>query len=551
MAGKHISRRSLLGLDLKKSYPISRLNPNWPTPKVAALYKSFLKNKLYPYHPEPTQFKPIPIPISRSNQTNPTVDWNENSVAHLLKRILPAPRYSEILEISQLSLTETVDLILTDLPLPEPPGDWVTEAVPAWGELSDEEIINIIELYFERSYILIDWWIMRMTQSPVSITESMTLFWHNHFATSQEKVFFPQAMYEQNEAIREHCLGNFKMLLRKITFGPAMMIWLDTNGSKKWSPNENFGRELLELFTLGVDHYTQEDIVEASRAFTGYVTNGLMTNYDFNTQTGWGIWWDDWHDFDEKTFLGQTGNWTGDDIINIILEQDQTAIFLCEKIYQWFVYESVDESMVNEMAHVLRINDYEIKPVLDFLFSSDHFYDPALRGAKIRNPLSVIQGTVRQFDLDEATFPDLFFLQIHQFLGMLPMYPPDVAGWPGYRTWINSISLPIRKLLTTSLIDGNTFLGQLDQTIDVIALANSMYDSDESQFASIQMVRKCSLLLFGTPLSESMEADLLAILLDGAEPYDWFIDAPENNGQWNRFRDMIRFMMKKPEYQLS
>ena len=551
MTGKRISRRSFLGIDLDEKNKVSHLNPNWPTPKVATIYKNFLRDKTPVYRPNASNIKHKPIYVPSSTHVLPTVDWNKETAAHLLKRVLSGVSYAEINNAANQSLSEIINQILLDLPIPDPPGEWVTEEPPAWDTLSEDEILIILELYNERMYTLIDWWILRMTQSPLSMTESMTLFWHDHFATAHSKVFYPQAMYEQNAIIREHCMGNFKTLLRKITFGPAMLIWLDTHGSKKWHPNENFGRELLELFTLGVDNYTQNAIEEASRAFTGYVTNGLIANYDYENEVGWGIWWDDWHDFEEKTFLNQTGNWTGDDIINIILEQEVTAQFLSRKIYEWFVYEAPSEEFIDEMAHIMRENNYEIKPVLEFLFTSEHFFNPALRGAKIRNPISVIQGTVRQFELENYTYPDLFFLQIHHFLGMLPLEPPDVSGWSGYRTWINSISLPIRKLLTTSFIDGNSPFGQLDGTIDVIALANSMYNSDEADYASIQIVHNCSLMLFGIPLSESMENDLLAILLDGAEPYDWSIDAPDNDGQWNRLRDMLRFMMKKPEFQLS
>ena len=128
-------------------------------------------------------------------------------------------------------------------------------------------------------------------------------------------------------------MGNFKNLLRQVTFGPAMMIWLDMTNSKKEAPNENFARELMELFTLGVDNYSQDDVAAASRAFTGYITNGLDTNYDFETMEGWGPWWTNWHDFDDKTFMGQTGPWTGDDIINIILGQNNCANHVCKKIY--------------------------------------------------------------------------------------------------------------------------------------------------------------------------------------------------------------------------
>ena len=155
-----------------------------------------------------------------------------------------------------------------------------------------------------------------------------------------------------------------------------MMIWLDISGSRKEAPNENFARELMELFTLGVDNYSQSDVVAASHAFTGYVTNGVETNYDFDTMEGWGYWWTDWHDFDDKTFMGQTGPWTGDDIINMILDRDECAVHICKKLYKWFLYDHVDLDFIDGMANVLRSNNYEIKPALNIFFQANIFMTP-------------------------------------------------------------------------------------------------------------------------------------------------------------------------------
>ena len=307
----------------------------------------------------------------------------------------------------------------------------------------------------------------------------------------------------------------------------------------------------MELFTLGVDNYTQLDIVEASRAFTGYVTNGVETNYDHESQTGTGFWWDEWHDFEEKTVLGQTGPWTGDDIINILLEQEECAVHICRRIYKWFVYDVVHEPVVEAMAFVLRENDYELRPVLEFLFNTEHFYDSNFRGANIQNPMSLLPGLVRKFGMEEFTYPESFFLRSVEFLGMTPLEPPDVNGWTGYRSWINSITLPVRKLINSALVTGFSPFGNFDFTVDVRSMAQSMYNSDDDGYASEQIVRKLALVLFGVPLSDILETKMLDILLDGAEPYDWNINAPIGDAQWNRMKDLLLYMIKLPEIQLS
>ena len=545
-------KRKNFSRDKIVSYPqIDRLNPEWPTPRVARFYKKFLqKQKPIYFLPYSKQNAP-PLSVISSMNVLRNREWNQSSAAHLLGRTMIGPTYNDIIDSTNNRLNYTVSTLLGELETPEPPGSWVEDPAPAWDQLTDDEVDELMQQYRDHMWEMATWWIIRMTQNSKNITEQMTLFWHNFFATAQSKVFFPQAMYEQNKIFREYGLGNFKELLRRVTFGPAMMIWLDIHRSKKHNPNENFSRELMELFTLGVDNYSQNDIVEASRAFTGYVTNGVETNYDYENLVGNDIHWDEWHDFDNKTVLGQTGPWTGDDIINIILEQENCAKHICRRIYKWFVYENVNESVVEEMADVLRDNNYEIRPALEFLFKSEHFYDNNYRGALIQNPIGFLPGLIRKFGMQNFTFPDGFLLRSVGVLGMTPLEPPDVNGWIGYRSWINSITLPLRKLVGCSLVTGSSPIGSFDFTVDVRSMAQSMYSSNDPGYASEQIVRKLAFVLIGIPLSNELETRMLDILLDGAEPYDWNINAPAGDAQWNRMKDLLMYIIRIPEIQIS
>ena len=551
MSNKPLSRRDFFK-GRKTSHPeLERLNPNWPTKRVAKLIRNNLKKNSPIYHPPKVDELPPVLPVTHSTESLQVVDWDMSAARHLLSRTMFGPKYPEIKEASENSLEIKLSSILSTVSLPDPPGEWVNEPAPQWDALTGEEIQELIGQYREWMWDLRYWWMKGMMQNPINIQEMITLFWHNYFATAQSKVFYPQAMYQQNSIFREYGLGNFKELLRQVTFGPAMMIWLDIHQSKDVEPNENFPRELLELFTMGVDNYTQDDIVEAARAFTGYRTNGVETNYSFEEAAGSGWWWDEWHDFDSKTFLGQTGHWNGDDIINIIMEQDATAVHICTRLYKWFVYQNVDETVVNEMANILRNNDYNIATVLYFLFSTEHFYDENFRGADIQNPLTLMQGLIRKCGMEEFDFSIVSFIHSQEFLGMLPLEPPDVSGWPGYRSWINSITLPVRKVQASSVITGQSPWGNFDVTTNVRALAQSMYDQNEEGYASEQIVKKLGFLFFGNPLSENLEDRMLSVLLDGAEPYDWAINAPPNNPQWDRMRDLMVYIMRVPEFQLS
>ncbi len=545
MAGK-ISRRDLLRGQFKKKQNLDHLNPNWPTIHVAKKIKQILNDTLPITILNEYSDSPIKLNV-RLSKTHPrVVDWNEETAAHLLRRTLFAPTYTEIQSAANSTLEETVNQLLSDQTLPDLPGDWTNEAAPNWGNLSEQEINELVDTYFERHDIIREWWMNLMTATTLSIREVMTLFWHDHFATGANKVFFPQAVYEQNNVLRDNCLGEFKSMVRKITFGPAMMIWLDTIDSTKDAPNENFAREILELFTLDVDNYTQDDIIEAARAFTGYNTDGVETNYDYDGKTGNNKWWNyysDNHDSDEKTFLGQTGTWDGDDIIDIIFEQDALAYFICKKIYQWFLYEQIDEDFVESMATVFRNSNHNIKSVMEYLLTSEHFYDPVFRGAMIKHPLNIVQGGVRQFEMHEKIFPEHFLIGWQWFMGMMPLEPPNVAGWPGYRSWLNSITIPIRKIASINLLDGDGW-ENLGFKIDVMTIAQSTTAPNTAE----TLVQDLALLMLGTPMNDILQNNLLTSLLGGMSPGEWNINIV---GAEDRLRDLFRYMMRLPEYQLK
>ena len=276
---------------------------------------------------------------------------------------------------------------------------------------------------------LATWWGERMLTTERPLEEKMTLFWHGHFATGNTKVRDTRMVFQQNEMLRVHANGNFEDLLVGILTDPAMLVYLDNGENIKGHPNENFGRELLELFTLGVGNYTEQDIREGSRAFTGWTNDVLEFKFD-----------DEQHDFDEKTFLGRTGAFNGDDIIEIILEQPAAAEFVGAKLYRFFVREEIDASVGATLAATFRDAGYELKPLLTQIFLSRDFYSPPSYATQIKSPVHLVVSTYRKLGLSELpTIPD--FNRLTAGLGQTLFNPPNVAGWAGGRTWVTPATL--------------------------------------------------------------------------------------------------------------
>ncbi len=273
------------------------------------------------------------------------------------------------------------------------------------------------------------WWAERMMKTPRPLEEKMTFFWHGHFATSEVKVRDYRMLLAQNRMLRSRATGNFRDLLLGIMRDPAMLVYLDNGKNVKEHPNENFGRELLELFTMGVGNYTEKDIREASRAFTGWTNDVLDFRFD-----------SDQHDAGPKKFLGREGNFDGEEIVDIILAQPGTAEFMAAKLYRFFVRERISDSSRAALGKVLRDTNYELKPLLKVIFLSRDFYSPPSVATQIKSPVQLFVSTYRKLGLAKTpTAPD--FNDLTGRLGQLLFYPPNVAGWSGGRTWITPATL--------------------------------------------------------------------------------------------------------------
>jgi uncharacterized protein (DUF1800 family) len=268
------------------------------------------------------------------------------------------------------------------------------------------------------------WWATRMLTTKRPLEEKLTLFWHGHFATGQNKVRDYRMMLRQNQMFRRNASGRLRDLLVGILKDPAMLVYLDNGENVKQHPNENFGRELLELFTMGVGNYTERDVREAARAFTGWTNDVLEFKFDA-----------DQHDFSQKAFLGRTGALNGEDIIDTILDQAVTGEFVAAKLYRYFVREEITDRVRADLGRTFRSSGYRMKPLLKRIFLSKDFYSRPSYATQIKSPVHLVVSTYRKIGLREVpTIPD--FGRMTASLGQSLFDPPNVAGWAGGRTWI-------------------------------------------------------------------------------------------------------------------
>lgn len=282
-------------------------------------------------------------------------------------------------------------------------------------------------------------WLEEMKQTAHPLQEKMALFWHGHFATRADNPYFDQLLLRH---FRVHALGNFGTLLRAVAKSPGMLKFLNNQQNRKAHPNENFARELMELFTLGRGHYSERDVKEAARGFTGWTFNDEGA-FELRERQ---------HDAGPKNVLGQQGNFGGDEIIDIILAQEQTARFVTGKIYRSFVNETPDPARINTLAARFFKKGYDIGDLMEQIFSADWFYQPQHRGAHVKSPVELLVGMHRhiQFSFDEEKREGTLL----RVLGQQLFYPPNVAGWPGGRDWVDGSSLVIRMRLAEAIYGG-------------------------------------------------------------------------------------------------
>ncbi len=364
---------------------------------------------------------------------------------HLLNRTSFAANVEEIDAYAKLTRAEAVDRLLAQANgAPRtPPPDWVRapfESPRRFREMTPEERKLAFNEMFRQGVDLRAWWVQEMLVTPSPLTEKMVLFWHNHFTSSQQKVRSPQLMYRQHLLLRRHALGNFGEFLHAVAQDPAMVIYLDSASNRKGQPNENFAREVMELFTLGEGHYTERDVKEAARAFTGWSIDPATGEFLFRRMQ---------HDDGVKIVLGRSGNFDGRAVLDILLAQPQTAEHVVSKLWREFVSPVPDRDEVRRIARVFRDSRYDIRSALRAMLTSDAFYAPANRASLIKSPVDLVVGTLRQFRFVLGDVLPFVFTTAQ--LGQNLFAPPNVKGWPGGEVWINSTTLLARKQLLERL----------------------------------------------------------------------------------------------------
>jgi uncharacterized protein (DUF1800 family) len=461
---------------------------------------------------------------------SPTKPWDKRMVTHLLNRTMFGAKASQINTVAALTPSEAVDMLFQAQPVPESPGSWVSEA-PDFASPYNSQ----------RMALLRTWWLRLMYEQPVSIREKLTLFWHNHFVSEGSTVIIPQYMYIQNSLLREFAFGNFKEMTKRITRDPAMLIYLDGRYNVVGNPNENYARELLELFTMGIGNYTETDIREAARALTGWILSGLNS-----------IMVPSRHDYSNKTFLGQTGNFNDEDIVNIVFTQEATARFICKKLYKAFVHESANMTYANhvidDLAIIFRSNNYELEPVLKTLFKSKLFYSDDIMSSLVKSPIDLMLGSIKMmninFDPSSLTTRLNFIISQASSAGQYILEPPNVQGWVGYRQWLSTISMPTRSAFCESIITGLQKNGQpTGFSVDALAFANSFSQPNNA----LQLTKDMTEHLIRLPLTPRQVNYLLETLLDGTLIGNWNINDPLAA---SRIKKYLKAVIYLAEYQL-
>ncbi|PJJ75086.1 uncharacterized protein (DUF1800 family) [Thermoflavifilum aggregans] len=355
------------------------------------------------------------------------LQWQSKSVKHVVKTLL-----------RQHSSTPTM--------LQTEEGRQLREQLPSLSrrflQLTADEKKQLQKLQREGVKNLNLAWLQEMSTTPDFLREKMVLFWHGHFACRVPNVLHNEQMLQ---VIRENALGNFGTLLVAVSKSPAMLQFLNNQQNRKQHPNENFAREVMELFTMGRGHYTEQDVKEGARAFTGW---GFNAAGDF-------VFRKNLHDDGVKQFLGKTGRFTGDDILQILLEQRATSYHVTEKLYRFLVNDEPDAHQVQILADHFYDSGYDIPALLERIFTSEHFYEPQNIGARIKSPVELMVGMQRMISV---TYPNPnIWLLFQRSLEQVLFYPPNVGGWPGGKSWIDSSSLMLRLRLPQVLYAGSVW----------------------------------------------------------------------------------------------
>lgn len=380
-------------------------------------------------------------------------------------------------------------------------------------------------------------WLDEMINSEAQLREKMSLFWHGHFACRVINIYFQQQLLN---VIRENALSNFGQLLREVSKSPAMLSFLNNQQNRKQHPNENFAREVMELFTMGRGNYTEKDVKESARAFTGWGFN-LNGEFVFRAFA---------HDNNTKTFLGKTGNFNGDDVIDIILEQRATANFIAKKIYRFFVNENVDDEKVAFLGDRFYQNNYDIKKLLADIFTSGWFYEENNIGTRIKSPVELLAG-IRRLVPIELQRPEIQLL-FEKILGQVLFFPPNVAGWPGGKNWIDSSALMFRLKLPQLLTGSGRLLLSPKADDDVMMGREGVEDTNAGQDISVDVDWSSVFKVFADTSRENLPGWINDIVLQTKTSVNPNVlkRYSVNTSREEFIKSTIVELMSTPEYQL-
>ncbi len=513
-----------------------------------------------------------PVAVARaSDDAAPPLGTDD--AAHLLRRAGFGGSPEQVAYVASLSRREAVDLLV----------DY--DAIPFAGEpyphnpedirVLEDKLANATDLEDQRRYAKVlrrvnevhlsgirRWWFRRMVATPRPLEERMTLFWHGHFVSAHPKVGW-MPLYWQNRTLREHAVANFRDLAKAVSRDPAMILYLDMASNVVGHANENFARELLELFLLGPGHYTEDDVQEISRVFTGYRLDDDR-HFVFDPKL---------HDDGEKTIFGKTANFDGDALIDLIFEQPACAVYLARALYEEFVLPDAPDDRVQWLASEIRRLDFDVKETLRVLLSSDDFFADEARFSRVRSPIELIVGVVRMLEVAEANSTGLYTLACD--MGQDVFHAPTVAGWDGDRAWITSQTLALRynfarhilgdqdpevarnRQLSGRLTRGREQFSMMADVMTTPSLSEVRHNAlltrpwDPSPILERYSLRSADAIvehfvdrLLQQPLAEG-RLDPVMDIFAGATSFD-----PESADLKGRVRDLVALLLSMPESQI-
>lgn len=465
--------------------------------------------------------------------------WDYAKARHLLVRAGFGGTPDEVTKLHQMGMVNAINYLVDYQYVPAEETalriDMPERPLPTEGMLSQQERDRLNQrrdsIRNNDFYRVRNWWMKRLVESPRPLQEKLALFWHGHFAVQWEKVAWPHMLYQQNQLFRDHAAGNFGGLLYGIVHDPAMIIYLDNQINYKHAPNQNLAREVMELFSMGVNQgYSEFDIREGARALTGYTYEHYTGQFRFSYGN---------HDFDQKNLFGRIGNWTGDDFVSLILEQPHTARFISAKLFDYFAYSNPDPAVVQRLATVLRANQYELAPMLKNLFMSEEFYSSKAVGTQIKGPVQLLVGLCRDFGVKNADYGTLVAWCAD--MGQDLLQPPNVKGWYGGRDWVNANLIFMRHNYVSALIQSVPQNNQ--RGLDLVAALENKGAASAAQV--VEYLARCCL---NVALNDEQKKELVDVLGQLPPPAEWAKQKDQLNG---RLRHVLLLMLTVPQYQVS